>query len=109
MGSTPFPARPGHVAPLTIAEFACGPHLEGTLSIDEVCRLFLDDANRALVWCIRFRALTAWRERADMAEWLRATPGREQQVCEVAASFELNDAWEFDAESFRSAVESFAR
>ena len=79
------------------------------MSIDEVCRLFLDDANRALVWCIRFHALTAWRERADMAEWLRAAPGHERDMCEVAASFELNDAWEFDAEPFRSAVESVTR
>ena len=109
MGSTPFPARPRHVAALTVAEFACGPHLEKAVAIDEVCRLFLDDANRALVWCIRFRALAAWRERVDMAEWLRAAPEHEGRMCEVAASFELNDEWEFDAESFRSAVESFAR
>jgi hypothetical protein len=30
-------------------------------------------------------------------------------VCEVAASFQLNAAWEFDAQSFRSAVESIPR
>jgi hypothetical protein len=27
----------------------------------------------------------------------------------VAASFELNDEWQFDAEAFRSAVESIDR
>ena len=30
-------------------------------------------------------------------------------ACELAASFDLNDAWEFDAGRFRSAVESVAR
>jgi hypothetical protein len=30
-------------------------------------------------------------------------------VWEVAASFQLNADWEFDAQSFRSAVESIAR
>jgi hypothetical protein len=97
------------VVALSVSEFACGPHLDDTLSIDEVCRLFAGDANRALVWCIRFSALTAWRGRADMAEWLRAQPGHERHIREVAASFALNDAWEFDAEPFRSAVESAAR
>ena len=43
MSSTPFPERPCHVAALTVSEFACGPHREGAISIDEVCRLFLDE------------------------------------------------------------------
>ena len=104
MSSTPFPAQPSHVVALSVSEFICGPQLDETVSIDEVCRLFLDDANRALVWFIRFQALTTWRERADMAAWLRAEPAHAGHMCEVAASFELNDAWEFDAEPFRSAV-----
>jgi len=103
MSSTPFPARPSHVVALTVSEFA-GPHLDGTASIDDVCRMFLNDANRALVWFLRCHALTVWRERADMAAWLRADPVRGRHICEVAAGFALNDAWEFDAEPFRRAV-----
>ena len=73
-----------------------------------MCRRFLEDANRALVWCIRFRALTAWCERTDIAEWLRSDASHARRACEVAASFDLNSDWEFDAEPFRSAVESVA-
>ena len=102
--STPFPARPSHVVALTVPEFTCGPHLDGTASIDDVCRLFLNDANRALVWFIRYHALTVWRERADMAAWLRGDPAHVRHISEVAAGFALNDAWEFEAEPFRRAV-----
>jgi len=108
MQSTPFPASPSSVAALTVSEFACALALNPSPSIDAVCQLFLDDTNRALVWFIRFRALTAWRERTDMAAWLHADPAHARHVCEVAASFGLNDRWEFDAQSFRSAVESIA-
>jgi hypothetical protein len=108
MASTPFPASPSRVVALTVSEFACGLALNPSASIDAVCQLFLDDTNRALVWFIRFRALTAWRERPDMAAWLHADPTHARQVCEVAASFGLNDDWGFDAQSFRSAVESIA-
>ena len=69
-------------------------------------RRFLDDANRGLVWFIRFRALMAWCERADMAAWLTSGASHARHACEVAASFNLNDDWQFDAEAFRSAVES---
>jgi hypothetical protein len=108
MQSTPFPTSPTNVVALTVSEFACGLALNPSPSIDAVCQLFLDDTNRALVWLIRFHALTAWRERTDMAAWLHADPTHAQLVCEVAASFRLNDDWEFDAQSFRSAVESIA-
>jgi hypothetical protein len=108
MQSTPFPTSPSNVAALTVSEFACGLDLNQSVSIDVVCQLFLDDTNRALVWFIRFSALTAWRERTDMAAWLDAEPTHARHACEVAASFELNDNWEFDAEPFRSAVESVA-
>jgi hypothetical protein len=75
-------------------------------SIDFACQRFLDDANRALVWVIRFRALSAWRLRRDTAAWLTSSPAHNQHACAVAASFQLNGDWEFDAEAFRSAVES---
>ena len=109
MQSTPFPTSPSDVVALSVSEFACALALNPSASIDAVCQLFLDDTNRALVWFIRFRALRAWRERTDMAAWLHAEPTHGRHVCEVAASFDLNDDWEFDAQLFRSAVESVAR
>lgn len=48
--------------------------MKGTASIEDVCRLFLNDANRPLVRFIRYHALMAWRERTDMADWLQADP-----------------------------------
>jgi hypothetical protein len=108
MRTTPFPTNPSTVVALTIPEFAGGLHPHDTVSIDAVCHRFLDDANRALVWFIRFQALTAWCERTEIAVWLEREPGHAQHACEIAASFELNDAWGFDAERFRSAVQSLA-
>lgn len=94
---------------LTVPEFACALDLDATSSLDVGCRRFLDDTNRALVWFIRFRALMAWRERSDMAAWLTSGAAHARHACEVAASFKLNDEWQFDAEAFRSAVESIDR
>jgi hypothetical protein len=106
MRTTPFPARPCDVVALTVPEFACSLDLDSTASLDVGCRRFLDDSNRALVWFIRFRALMAWCEHADMAAWLTSRPSLARHACEVAASFKLNEQWQFDAEAFRSAVES---
>ncbi len=103
---TPFPARPCDVVALTVPEFLCDLDLNATVSIDVVCRRFLADANRALVWIIRYRALTSWCVRADVATWLLSRPLLAQHACEVAATFKLNGDWEFDADAFRSAVES---
>ena len=107
MRTTPFPASPCDVAALTVPEFTCELDLSRCESLDDVCRRFLDDANRALVWLIRFRALTTWCERTEVAVWLRSDPSHTRHACAVAASFELNDDWTFDTERFRSAVESF--
>lgn len=109
MRTTPFPARPCEVAALTVREFTCELDLNGTLSIDSVCHRFLEDTNRALVWFIRFRALRSWCERADILDWLRSHSTHLQHACELAATFELNDDWEFDAAAFHSAVRSMAR
>lgn len=106
MRGTPFPTSPSTVAALTVFERASVTELTQTLSLDAVCERFIGDANRALVWLIRFRALTAWCERTDIADWLHAEPGYARHACAVAARFELNDQWEFDAERFRLAVES---
>jgi hypothetical protein len=109
MRTTPFPTSPSHVVTLTVSEFACGLDVRQSVSLDAICWRFLDDVNRSLVWLIRFRALTAWCGRTDMAEWLQAEPTHVQHACQVAASFALNDDWGFDAEPFRSAVASVAR
>jgi hypothetical protein len=109
MQGTPFPTSPSNVAALTVSEFASGLDVNETVLLDTVCQRFVGDTNRAVVWLIRFRALTAWRERTDVAAWLHAEPVHARCACEVAASFELNDAWGFDAEPFRSAVQSVAR
>jgi hypothetical protein len=106
---TPFPIGPSDVVALTVPEFACELDVEASVSLDAICRRFHDDANRALVWFIRFRALTAWCERIDVAQWLRAEPSQAHRACQLAASFDLNEAWEFDGERFRLAVESVAR
>jgi hypothetical protein len=109
MRTTPFPTSPSDVAVLTVPEFACALDLSAPVTIDDICQRFVDDANRALVWLIRFRALTAWCERVDTVPWLRAEPVRAQHACAVAASFTLNEDWEFDADQFRSAVQSTTR
>jgi hypothetical protein len=106
---TPFPARACEVVALTVSEFTCELALNAPTSFDSACRRFLEDANRTLVWFIRFRALTAWCEHADIAVWLQVNPSYPRHACEVAASFALNDDWQFDPEPFRSAVESIAK
>ena len=93
---------------LTVLEFTCDLDLNGSLTLESACERFLHDANRALVWLIRFHALTAWCERADVAPWLHSDPSHAQHACELAASFALNDEWEFDPNRFRSAVEVVA-
>src|SRR4029450_3189657 len=109
MRTTPFPASPCDVVALSVPEFTCELDLTGSGSLDAVWGRFLEDTSRAVVWFIRFRALTAWCERMDVAQWLRLEPSHADHACQLAASFDLNDAWGFDAERFRSAVESVAR
>jgi hypothetical protein len=106
MNSTTFPTLPGDVAVLTPSELAFDLEWNSVPSLDEVCRRFGNDVNRALVWLIRVRALKAWCARDRSAEWL--SPRRMPHVCEVAARFELNDECEFDADAFRLAVEMIA-
>jgi|SRR3954447_16686843 hypothetical protein len=109
MRATPFPTIPSDVVALTVPEFTRDLDLNESVSLDAVCQRFLEDTNRALVWFIRFRALTAWCERTDMAPWLQAEPLHAHYACELAASFDLNDDWQFDAGRFRSALESVVR
>jgi len=101
---TPFPVSPSAVAVLDVAEFTRELDVNDCMELDAVCQHFLSDANRALVCLIRFRALTVWRERVDIAPWLQSHPSHAQHACELAASFALNEDWEFDTSRFRSAV-----
>lgn len=104
--STPLPTRPIEVVALTVQEFTSDLDMDGAPSLDEICRRFAADANLALVWWIRFRALKAWCTRTNVIDWLHTTGARtSRDLCEVAASLELNDRWEFDAERFCSAVD----
>ncbi len=108
---TPFPAVPRDVAVLTVHEF--------TFDLDEldehqippierICRMFMDDANRALVWCIRFGAWKAWCSSPDVM--VRATSDSRivRDAREVAASFPLNHRWEFDSAAFGRAVDGIS-
>ena len=106
MRETPFPATPCDVVMLSVPEFTSELDLDASVSLDDVCRRFIEDSNRAVVWFIRFRALKAWCDRMDVAQWLQLDPAHAHRACELAASFDLNDAWEFDADRFRLAVES---
>src|SRR4029453_9908960 len=106
MSITLFPTKPVDVVALTTTEFTFDLEINNAPSLEEVCRRFGNDANRALVWLIRVRALKAWCARDGTVEWL--SPARRRNVCEVAAGFELNDEWEFDADAFCLAVEMAA-
>ena len=101
---TPFPTRPVDVVSLTVHEFTFDLELSDAPSLDTICARFVDDANRALVWLVRYRALKVLSERPGMADWFGSEPRTPRAVCEVAARFALNDRWEFDPEPFCSAV-----
>ena len=111
LNRTAFPATPGAVAVLTIQEFAFAhDELEcrRVPSLERVCGMFANDANRALVWCIRFGALKNWSTRSDVIAQVTASPSTLREACEAAAGFPLNQRWEFDPEGFRSAIEAVA-
>lgn len=103
---TPFPVTPRDVVPLTAHEFTGDVDVYGSPVLALVCRRFLDDENRALVWLIRFKALRAWCARSDLGSWLTGIDVDARSAWEVAASFTLNDEWEFDADAFSRAVDS---
>jgi hypothetical protein len=102
---TEFPARPRDVVALSVEEFVCDLEMTHAPSIESACRAFANDANRALVWLIRWRALNALCARSEVAEWRRAGARTSRDMCEVAAAFDLNDGWEFDHERFCEAVD----
>jgi hypothetical protein len=111
MNHTPFPATPSDVAVLTVQEFTFDlDKFDGheIPSMERICRTFMDDANRALVWWIRFGALTAWRTNPDVITRLMSDSVILRDACEVASSFPLNPLWEFDATDFGRAVDGMA-
>jgi hypothetical protein len=105
MGITAFPARPGDVIALSVEEFLFDLEMTHAPSVESACRAFANDANRALVWLIRWRALNALCARSEVAEWRRTGACTSRDMCEVAAAFDLNDVWEFDHERFCEAVD----
>jgi len=107
-GVTAFPARPRDVVALSVEEFLFDLEMSYAPSIESACRAFANDANRALVWLIRWRALNTLCARSDVAEWRRAGARTSRDMCEVAAAFDLNDGWEFDHERFCDAVDGLA-
>jgi hypothetical protein len=111
MDQTAFPATPGDVATLTVQEFTFDlDELDGNRipSLERVCSTFVDDANRALVWWIRFEALKNWCARTDGGARSTSDSSIVRDACELAASFPLNHLWEFDPEDFGLAVEAVA-
>jgi len=104
MSGTIFPTLPSEVAVLSTGEFVFDLELNNAPSLEEICKRFGNDANRALVWFIRFRALKTFTARDGIAQWM--TAARMPHICEVAARFGLNHQWEFDAEAFCLAVDA---
>jgi hypothetical protein len=110
MNHTAFPVTPGDVETLTVQEFRVDlDELDGNRarSMERVCRAFMDDANRALVWWIRFEALKTWYARTDVIG-RTSDSSTLRDACEAAATFRLNHRWEFDAEDFGCAIEAVA-
>jgi len=111
VNQTAFPATPQDVVTLTMDEFACDldeADWHRVPSMDRVCRVFVDDANRALVWWIRFGAFRSWCATVDVVESSTSDSWTLRDAWEVAASFPLNHLWEFDPRAFASAVETVA-
>ena len=106
MTQTPFPGSPAEVVPLSIYEFASDSWTGEAPSIDVVCSRFTDDLNRALVWILRYRALTALAGRAEITAWLDRGARSWRDMFEVAAGFPLNSDWGFDGEMFCAAVDA---
>jgi hypothetical protein len=109
---TAFPATPGDVAILTIQEFMFDIYdVDGihAPSLDHVRHIFMEDANRVLVWWIRFAALKTWcASSMEGIEGARGNPAVVRDAYELAAGFPLNLFWEFDASAFGCVVQTMA-
>ena len=111
MSRTSFPATPGEVATLTVHEFTFDVdelYDDRAAWMDQVCRTFIDDANRALVCWIRFNALRVWRAREDVIDRLNAGSIDLRDARNLAATFPLNQRWEFEPATFSAALAAAA-
>jgi hypothetical protein len=111
MNHTAFPATPQDVAALTVQEFTFDlDQLDGHRAppLERICGLFIDDANRALVWWIRFEAFRNWCATTGVVTRSTSEARIVRDACEAAASFPLNHLWEFDPTDFARAVEGMA-
>ena len=109
MNHTAFPATPQDVAALTVQEFTLDlDQLDRVPSLERICRIFINDANRALVWWIRFQAFRHWCATSDVMTRSSSEASIVRDACEAAASFPLNHLWEFDIMDFGRAVEGMA-
>jgi len=111
MNQTPFPATPADVAALTVQEFTFDLdefERHGIPSMERICRTLMDDANRALVWWIRFGALKAWHTNHDVIARSMSDSAILRDACEVAAGFPLNPQWEFDTTDFGRTLDGMA-
>lgn len=109
---TAFPATPADVVALTIQEFTLDLDERngmGAPTLDRVCRMFVDDGNRALIWWIRFEALKAWCARTEVKARLNSGSLTLQDAWDQAASFPLNHHWQFESPEFSCAVETERR
>jgi hypothetical protein len=112
MTDTAFPATPADVAILTVQEFMFNLDELDTKrvpSLGRVCGAFMGDANRALVWWIRFGALQGWCARANGGPSSSRDAWIVRDACEVAASLPLDHLWAFDERDFASALENLAK
>ena len=110
---TPFPLKPSDVPALSVQEFTFGCDFDYSPPFADICSRFATDANRAVVWLVRFRALQALKRDGRMLSWIRSQPERRQGtlvdgVFEAAATQPLNESWEFDTYEFCTAVETLA-
>jgi hypothetical protein len=106
--STPYPATPRQVAALGVGEFTVTLAHGTAPTLDHVCGLFAQDANRAVVWLLRYKALEAVSTALETQSWLTAGAYAPVDLYEVAAGHALNERWEFDGLAFRRAVETLA-
>ena len=92
-------------------EFACALDLDAATSLDVGCQRFLARRREPGTGVVhplpRADRVVRTRRHGRLADVRPVT--RLVNACEVAASFKLNEQWQFDAEAFRSAVESIDR
>jgi hypothetical protein len=107
-GRQPVSDHPSDVAALTVAEFmrALQTGCAGVVSVRSMPFAGAFSTMRTGHWSGLFDSVRVGGvvRTHDSTLWLHSDPSHKQDACELAASFDLNDDWGFDAERFRSAV-----